>query len=92
MKNLCSAAYQFVYEIARRNNLYEFAHLTLSWISIVGTIMVEKSKLIKFEHSVLFVKVANHTWLQEFVISKQHILDLLHQNDINYVKDIIFFI
>ncbi|HPM00853.1 MAG: DUF721 domain-containing protein [Candidatus Cloacimonetes bacterium] len=92
MKNLRDSIYQFVYEIARKNNCYEFAHIALSWSSIVGKIMAERSSLVKFERSVLFVKTINHAWMQEFLLKKKDILQALYDKDIKYVKDIIFFI
>ncbi|HPY97015.1 MAG TPA: DUF721 domain-containing protein [Candidatus Cloacimonadota bacterium] len=92
MKNLCSSAYQLVYDIARRSGLYEFAHITLTWSSIVGKIMAERSSIVKLDHSTLFVKTANHAWMQEFVLNKDHILQLFHEKDINFVKDIVFFV
>jgi len=92
MKNLKDSVYQFVYEIASKNNCYELAHIALSWSSIVGKIMAERSSIIKYDRCILYVKTVNHAWLQEFLIKKQDIIQSFYEKNIKSVKDIIFFV
>jgi hypothetical protein len=66
--------------------------IALSWNSIVGKIMAERSSIAKFEYNILYIKAINHAWLQEFLLKKNEILKYLNEKGKITVKDIIFFV
>ncbi len=66
--------------------------IALSWNQTVGRIMAERSSIIKYDKQVLFVKVINHAWLQEFVIKKSEIKKRLIESTRIEIKEIVFMV
>jgi predicted nucleic acid-binding Zn ribbon protein len=70
---------------------YRFlALIALSWREIVGDLLAERSTPEKYEHHVLFVRVANPTWMQELVLIKPQIIDRMNERLNLQVNEIIF--
>ncbi len=91
MLSIRDSIYQFVYKIAG-DKYFELVNIALSWSSIVGNIMAERSSIVKFDQSILYVKTVNHAWMQEFLLKKRDIIQAMKERNINQVKDIIFFV
>ena len=69
MKNMSTAFEGLVYKLAG-DKYHDLVVVFLAWQTVVGDIMFEKSKIVKFENKTLFVKVANHVWMTEFVLNR----------------------
>lgn len=78
-----------LYRIAgdRYRELVSFA---LSWKSIVGSLLAERSFIIKYERGVLFIGVTNSTWLQELYLHKEEIIKKAYRATGIQLHDIIF--
>ena len=86
VSNFCK---DFVLRIAGEK--YRFlALIALNWKIIVGELLAERSTPEKYEHHVLFVKVANPTWMQELVLIKPQIISRMNNLLDLQVNDIIF--
>ena len=62
----------------------------MAWNSTVGDIMSKRSKIFKFEHYILFVRVVDHVWQQEFLTLKPKILQDIRDNTGLDIKNILF--
>lgn len=91
MNNARTALQKLVYSLAG-NKYKDLVTIALSWNSIVGKIMAERSSIVKYENSILFIKAVNHAWMQEFVIKKNEILKEFNNRSRVKIKDIIFFV
>ena len=70
---------------------YRFlALIALAWKDVVGELLAERSTPEKYEHHILFVKVANPTWMQELVLIKPMIVSRLNTKLDLQINDIIF--
>ncbi|MCD4819083.1 MAG: DUF721 domain-containing protein [Candidatus Cloacimonetes bacterium] len=80
-----------VYNIAG-SDFKDLVTLVFGWKKIVGKLLSERAKIIKFENKILFIAVTNNVWMQELVLRKYKIMQDI-QNKL-YIKldDIIFFI
>jgi len=80
---------ELVYRLAgeKYKTLVEIA---LLWEDLVGSLLAERSFISKIEQKTLFVSVSNSTWLQEFTLLKQPLLDSLHKKGFNEIHDIVF--
>ena len=87
MKKMSSSFESLVFKIAG-DQYHDLVFVFLAWQLVVGDIMFEKSKIIKFENKTLFVRVANHVWMTEFVLNRPLFIKRLHEQtkvDINNI-------
>ncbi|MBN2017394.1 MAG: DUF721 domain-containing protein [Candidatus Cloacimonetes bacterium] len=62
------------------------------WRRIVGDILDNKTRILKFENGILYIVVENNIWLQELVLKKTEILEQLNGqlDPTHQIKNIIF--
>lgn len=72
------------------NKYRDLVIIALNWSFVVGKLLSERSSILKFENKILYIKVSNHVWLQEFVLRKPDILKKL-QEKVNVEIDNILF-
>ncbi len=87
------------YEIASRlvlrfggDRFNGFIRLYRTWRNVVGDILAEKSHPFRFKNYILYVAVANNTWMQELVLRKKEIVANCQKQSGETVNDIIFLI
>jgi len=69
---------------------HDLVVIFLAWQAVVGDIMFEKSKIMKFENKTLFVKVANHVWMTEFVLNRPLFLKRIKEQTKVEINQIIY--
>ena len=89
MKKMSSVFESLVFRIAG-DQYHDLVVVFLAWQTVVGDIMYEKSKIIKFENKTLFVRVANHVWMTEFVLNRPLFLKRLKEQTKIDITNIIF--
>lgn len=62
----------------------------MQWEDLVGPLLAERSFVSHVDQNVLFIGVTNSTWMQEFVILKQPLIDKLHERGFDKIKDLVF--
>lgn len=72
--------------------LRDFSYILLGWKDIVGKIVADKAKPVKYENGILKVAVRNNIWLQELILYKYKIKAQFRKRYQLEIKDIIFFI
>ncbi|HNX38400.1 MAG TPA: DUF721 domain-containing protein [Candidatus Cloacimonadota bacterium] len=68
----------------------EFVRLYLLWKDTVGPLLAEKSHPLKLDGSILYVGVANNSWMQELVILKPKIIFTYNKKHQAHLTEIIF--
>ena len=89
MKKLKSTFEKIVFKIAG-DKYHDLVVVFSAWQSVVGDIMFEKSKIIKFENKTLFVRVANHVWMTEFVLNRPLFMKRLKEQTKVNINNIIY--
>ena len=64
--------------------------IALAWKPLVGDILAEKSKITRYDRGVLYIKAANHIWMQDFVLNKPELLLKLKEKTGLEIKNILF--
>jgi hypothetical protein len=64
--------------------------IALQWEDLVGPLLAERSSISHIDQNVLFVSVTNSTWMQEYVILKQPLIQKLHERGFDKINDIVF--
>jgi len=64
--------------------------IAMTWNSIVGDLMSKRSTILKIEHNILFVKIVDHVWKQEFINLKPMILKELREKTKLDIQNILF--
>ena len=89
MTNVKSGITEILFKIAGEK-YRDIVLIALAWNSTVGVLMSQRSHIHKIEHGLLFVKVTDHVWKQEFVNLKPKILQDLKDNTKLEIKNILF--
>ena len=89
MNNVATCIKELLYRVAGEKNR-ELVIIALSWKTLVGDLLYEKSKIAKFENKILFVKAINHIWLQELVLLKPMILESFNKKSDVKIDNIVF--
>jgi len=89
MHNINSRLNKLLYRIAGEKHK-DLVCIALAWKPVVGEILVNRSKIIKYENHILYIKTINHVWLQEFVVNKPDILAKLRIKTELKIKNILF--
>lgn len=90
-KKANSLAFDLLIRIAGRDKR-DLILLISKWDLIVGSILADRSQVVKLEKGILFVGVFNSVWMQELVLLKQTIIEKIKKT-LNYrIKNILFFI
>ncbi|MDD2332173.1 MAG: DUF721 domain-containing protein [Candidatus Cloacimonetes bacterium] len=82
---------KLVYRIAS-DKYRSFVFVYLNWEKVVGGLLAEKSYPIKFEKNVLYVAVANSSWMQELILMKMSIIRKYEVEHSTKIRDIVFLI
>ncbi len=64
--------------------------IALNWKIIVGKLLSERSRILKLERKILYVKVCNHIWMQEFILHRPDIIKKLKENTNIEIDNILF--
>lgn len=91
MNKINSDIKHLLYRIAG-DKYHDLVLIALTWKSLIGEILSERSKIIKFENNILMVKVSNHVWLQEFLINRPNIINKLREQTNIKIDNILFII
>jgi predicted nucleic acid-binding Zn ribbon protein len=89
MTNIKNSLKDLLYKIAGEK-YRDLLLISLTWKSLVGEILSERSKIIKYEKKVLYVKAVNHVWLQEFVLQRPELLAKLKEKTALDIENILF--
>lgn len=60
------------------------------WEDLVGSLLAERSFISHIDKNVLFVSVTNSTWMQEFVLLKQPLLEELNKRGFTQITEMVF--
>lgn len=66
--------------------------IALNWNSIVGTLLSQRTEIVKYDNNILFVGVSNSVWLQELILRKPLLIKDIKKKTGISLKDIVFFI
>ncbi|PID29751.1 MAG: hypothetical protein CSB55_01275 [Candidatus Cloacimonadota bacterium] len=66
--------------------------IALSWKSVVGSLLAERSFIYKFENNTLFVAVTSSILMTEMVLTKQKIIEKTEKITGIKINDILFFV
>ena len=69
---------------------HDLVMIALAWKPLVGDILADRSKITKYEKGVLYIKAANHVWMQDFVLNKPELLTKLKEKTGLNIKNILF--
>jgi hypothetical protein len=64
--------------------------VALAWKSVVGVLMSERSKILRIDKKVLYVRVSNHVWMTEFVLLRPKIIKDLKEKTHIEIENILF--
>ena len=76
MNKLSKGLKSLLFEIAGEQ-YRDLLIIALAWKSVVGELLSERYKVVKFEKKTLFIEAVNHLWLQDFVLYKPMYLEKL---------------
>jgi predicted nucleic acid-binding Zn ribbon protein len=91
MKKAGDGLYKLVLDIAG----FEHRHIVtiaLSWKSIVGSLLAERSFVYKLEDNVLFVAVTSSVLMTEMVLNKQMIMEKIEKIAGVKLDNVLFFV
>jgi len=89
MNNLNSGITDLLFKLAGEK-YRDLVVIALAWNPLVGALLSKRSKILKFEGSVLFVKISNHVWMQEFVVLRPEILRDLREKTRIKIDNVIY--
>ena len=69
---------------------HDLVTIALAWKPLVGEILAARSEILKYDRGVLYVKAANHVWMQDFVLNKPDLLVKLKEKTGLEIKNILF--
>lgn len=69
-----------------------FIKYYLSWRSVVGDLLAQRSHPYRYKDGILYIAVQNNSWLQELVPRKQEILAKITAECGEQPKDLLFYI
>jgi len=69
---------------------HDIVLIAMTWNSVVGELMSKRSTIFKIEHNILFVKVVDHVWKQEFINLRPKILNDLREKTGLDIQNILF--
>ena len=64
--------------------------IALAWNFVVGDILSERTKILKLENKILYVKVKTHIWMQQLVLIRPDILEKLRDKTKLQIENILF--
>ena len=70
----------------------DFLQLIFAWQLTVDKKYPAKSKIVKFENKIIYVKMVNHVWLQEIMLLRPLIINKLREMTKIEIENIFFII
>lgn len=86
-----NAIQALVYRIAGTDN-QDLVAIAWNWRRIVGSLLADRTEIVKMENKVLFIAVSNSVWMQELILQKYRIIGAIKRKAGVTLSDIIFFI
>lgn len=86
-----NAIQTLVYRIAGADH-QDLVAVAWSWRRIVGSLLADRTEIVKMENNVLFIAVSNNVWMQELILQKYRIIGAIKRRAGVSLSDIIFFI
>ncbi|MCK9328583.1 MAG: DUF721 domain-containing protein [Candidatus Cloacimonetes bacterium] len=89
MNRINSSIKNLLFRIAG-NKYQELVVIALNWKYIVGNLLSERSQILKYERKILYVKVCNHVWMQEFILHRPDIIKKMKEKTNIEIDNILF--
>jgi hypothetical protein len=70
----------------------DFVKILKNWTAVVGELNADRTAVDRFEKKILYVRVVNHVWRQQFVLMKPDFLRSLRDITHIDIEDIKFFL
>jgi predicted nucleic acid-binding Zn ribbon protein len=86
-----NAIQALVLRIAGADN-QDLVAIAWSWRRIVGSLLADRTEIVKMENKILFIAVNNSVWMQELILQKYRIIGAIRRKTGVTLSDIIFFI
>jgi hypothetical protein len=69
----------------------DFVSILKNWTTVVGELNADRTAVDRFEKKILYVKVVNHVWRQQFILLKPDLLNKLREITNIDIVDLKFF-